>query len=223
MSPDLRIKEVLSPWGYSVHYEERPKYLGSDLTILYLATKGGVRHYARRISHPEQPDHYRRIAKIEDFTPRMARIIGPIEDVVLSVEAPGEKLWEMEIRPDPEIVEAHLLQFQRWAKAHDLVHGDLRPWNVFFDQHHAAQVIDLNLSAFVDDLLSRDNLPPRRVDLLTGHYAKCHPDLVAERNYMEIDRCDALRIGKLLRGEIGLSGAWPPGLVPLRRPSWCRP
>jgi hypothetical protein len=224
MTHSSTIEDILSPRGYQVQYVTREKYAGSDSTTLCIAIKGGVKYYAFKVCAPDHPDHHRRIQSIQDSCPRMAKIVGPIEDVVLSTEARGQNLWGMEVPPDPGIVEAQLLEFARWTQAHHLVHGDLRPWNVFFDHHYGVQVIDWrDLSAFVDDLLPRDTLPPRRGDLLgDGHYAKFHPKLVAQGNFTEIDRWDARLIGKLLRAEIGLSEAWQ-GPHPSRYPSWCKP
>jgi Phosphotransferase enzyme family len=225
MSNSATIEDILSPHGYRVHYVTREKYRGSERTTLCIAEKGGARHYAFKICAPDDPDHHRRIQSIEDLSPRVARFYVTVEGIVLSVEAPGHNLWEIEPAPDPHTVEAQLIEFALWTQRHQLIHGDLRPWNVFFDNDHGVQVIDwLNLSAFVDDLLPRGELPPRRNDLLGhGHYANVYPDLVAERNFTEIDLRDARLIGKLLKGEIGLAGAWPRGSHPSWRPSWCKP
>lgn len=142
----------------------------------------------------------------------MAPMVGPIKDIVLLEEAHGQMLWEMETSPNPDVVESQLVEFAIAAKNYGLIHGDLRPWNVFFDDDRGIQVIDWwCLSSFVDDLLPRAELPPRRADLLEeGHYAKFHPDLVAQGKFTEIDLADARLIGRLLRGEIDLSDsqAW---------------
>ena len=219
------IEDVLSPLGYQIQYVARPKYRGSALATLCVATKGGVRHYAFRIGAPDHPDHHRRIQCIEDVSPRMARVEVTAEGILLSVEARGQNLWEMEPVPDLRRVEAQLIEFALWTKKHQLIHGDLRPWNVFLDSEYGVQVIDWrDLSAFADDLLTRGELPARRSDLLgDGHYATFYPGLVAQRNFTEIDLTDARLIGKLLRGEIGLAEAWPRGSRPSWCPSWCKP
>jgi len=224
MDRGSKIEDILSPQGFQVQCVNREKYAGSDSTTICIAIKGGVKHYAFKVCPPDHPDHHRRIQTIQGSAPRMAKIVGPIEDVVLSVEARGQNLWEMDICPDPEIVEDHLLEFAMWTQTHDLIHGDLRPWNVFYDHTFGVQVIDWrDLSAFVDDLLPQGTRPPRRSDLLgVGHYAKFHPTLVARGHFTEIDRTDARLIGKLLRAEIGLSEAWS-GPHQSRRPPWCKP
>jgi Phosphotransferase enzyme family len=152
---------------------------------------------------------------------RLILLIGCLSDLVAG--SSGQNLWAMDTPPDPAVIEEQLLDFAQWAEAHHLIHGDLRPWNVFFDQHYGVQMIDWrDLSAFVDDLLPRDGQPPRRSDLLgEGHYAKFHPDLVTQAKFTEIDRSDARLIGKLLRGEIGISEAWL-GPHPHSFPRWCK-
>jgi hypothetical protein len=223
MTHGSTFEDILSPLGYQLEYITREKYPGSAVERLCIASRGSVKHYAFRISAPDHPDHHRRIQSIADSTPRVAAIVGPFEDIVLSVEAKGQNLWSMATPPDPATVEGQLLEFAGWTEAHNLIHGDLRPWNVFFDDHFGVQVIDWrNLSAFVDDLLPRDGVPPRRIDLLgEGHYAKFHPDLVALAKFTEIDRRDAMLIAKLLRGEIGIREAWL-GPHPTWFPDWCR-
>ena len=223
MTHSQTIKEILSPQGYQVQYVTRPKYAGSDPTTLCIATKGDVNHYAFKVCDPDHPDHHRRIQRIQDSCARMAKIVV-IQDVVLSTEARGQNLWGMEIPPDSKIVEAQLLEFAEWTKKHDLVHGDLRPWNVFYDHHEGVQVIDWrDLSAFVDDLQPRDTSPARRADLLgNGHYGKFHPELVEQGTFTEIDQLDARQIGKLLRAEIKPGEAWPGLYSSLQPPPWCK-
>jgi hypothetical protein len=225
MAHDSTIRDILSPQGYEVQYVCREKYRGSERTMLCVATRDGTRHYASKIVHPDHPDHHRRIQGL-DASPRAANFFVTPEGIVLSVEASGQNLWETEPVPDPRQIGAQLIEFALWTQRHQLIHGDLRPWNVFFDNHRGVQVIDwAMLSAFVDDLLPRGELPPRRFDLFDEgkHYAKSHPELVARGDFTGIDRCDALLIGKLLKGEIGLSEAWPRGSHPSWRPSWCKP
>jgi hypothetical protein len=131
---------------------------------------------------------------------------------VLLEEAHGHLLWDLDKAPEPAVVEAQLMEFARGTEKNLLIHGDLRPWNVFFDSERGVQVIDWwFLSSFIDDLLPRGPLPPLRADLLgEGHYVKFHASLVAQGRLTEIDQEDARRIGRLLRGEFGLSEAWQP-------------
>jgi len=218
------IADILGPLGYQIQYVTGEKYLGSEPATLTVATKDGVNYFAFKICAPDHPDHHRRIQSIQDPTPRMAKIVGPFEDVVLSSEVPGQNLWNMDVPPDPQIVEAQLREFALWTSCHQLIHGDLRPWNVIIDPLHGVKVIDWrDLSAFVDDLEPMHGLPPRRCDLLgQGHYGSFHPGLVAQKKFLEIDESDVHLIGKLLRGEIGLSEAWRKP-HPSNLPSWCKP
>lgn len=227
---DGTIQNVLSSEGYVVTTSLREKYRGAGRPqIVCIATKSGVTHYAFKVRTPDcvhdHADHYQRIRTIQDSIPRMARMVGPFEDVVLLEAAHGHLLWDLDKAPDPVTVEAQLIEFALGTGKNQLIHGDLRPWNVFFDDEHGVQVIDWwCLSSFVDDLLPRGVLPPRRADLLgEGHYVKFHPDLVAQGKLTEIDQEDARRIGKLLRGDIGLSEAWQPVYQISPRPAWCKP
>jgi hypothetical protein len=218
------IESLLSQQGYQVQFVTREKYRGSGPATLCIAVKGAVRHYAAGICAPDCPEHHRRIQTIEDVSRRMARFEVTPQGILLSMEARGQNLWEIEPAPDPGIIEAQLVEFARWTQKHRLIHGDLRPWNVFFDNEVGVQVIDWgNLSAFVDDLEPHGGLPARRSDLLgTGHYATFHPELVAQGKFTEIDLTDARLIGNLLKGEIGLAEAWP-GYHASWRPAWCKP
>ena len=225
-SHPFREKDILSPLGYKVTYCTREKYRGAEPAELCIAIKDGLKHYGFKIGPLDSSDHHRRIQQIQDTIPHMTKIVVPSDGVVLSIEAQGQNLWDIEPAPEAGIIEDQLLEFARATEAHHLVHGDLRPWNVFFDPKHGVQVIDWrDLSAFVDDLLPCGDHPPRRGDLLSeanGHYKKVHPDLVAQGNFTEIDRMDALLIGKLLRSEIRLRETWPPDSLPSQGPSWCR-
>jgi hypothetical protein len=227
---DATIQEILSLEGYVVTTSLREKYRGAGShQHVCIATKNSVTYYAFKVGTPDcvhdHADHYERIRTLQDSIPRMARMVGPFEDVVLLEAAHGQLLWDLDKAPDPAIVEAQLIEFALGTARNQLIHGDLRPWNVFFDSEHGVQVIDWwCLSSFVDDLLARGVLPARRADLLgQGHYAKFHPELVAGGKLTDIDQEDARRIGKLLRGDIGLSEAWQPVYRITPRPTWCKP
>lgn len=198
---------VLSAEGYEIKYEEGEKYRGSGAKKHRncIATKGGVRYFAFRISPPDHPRHHQRIQSIQGSIPHMARMLEPIQDVVLLEEAHGTNLWHMKAQPDPARIEDQLIEFALATGKHGLIHGDLRPWNVFCDNEQRIEVIDWwFLSSFVSDLAGE------RRDLVEGtdaHYVKFHSDLVSQGNFTELDLRDARTIGKLLRGEIELSDA----------------
>ncbi len=218
-------ESILSQRGYEVRYETRYTR-GAGAKRVCIAIKDGVRSFAFRIGHecPDDcPDHYQHIQNIQTSIPHMARMVGPIRDVVLLEAARGEMLWHMANRPDPSLVEDQLTEFALATKHNGLINGDIRPWNVFFDRDHGVQVIDWwCLSAFVSDLIGE---PPRRRDLVEGkgHYARLHPDLVSQRKFTDIDLSDARLIGRLLRGEIELSDkeAWLGEYRSMGRFLWC--
>ena len=196
--------------GNIVAYETR-QTRGAGVKRVCIAVKDGVRHFAFKICDKcpdDNPDHYQRIESIQTTIPHMARMVGPIEDIVLLEEARGILLWHLENRPDISLVESQLTEFALATKRNDLINGDIRPWNVFFDDRDGVQVIDWwCLSSFVSDLVGER---PRRRDLIDGqgHYSKFHPDLVSQNRFTDIDLFDARLIGRLLRGEIDLSEAW---------------
>src|ERR1700730_8925526 len=129
-------KLILSAYGYQARYEERPKERGSDASRHCIALKGGLEHFAFRVCPPDHPDHYQRIRSVQDSIPNMARMVGPVEDVDLLERASGEKRWEMDSAPGyAQIVEDQLIEYALGTKNNQLIHGDLRPWNVFFDKN----------------------------------------------------------------------------------------
>jgi hypothetical protein len=219
-----QLKSILSAAGYEVRCETIAKERGSEGTQHFIAMKNGVEHFAFQLCSPDDdPGHYRRIQSVQSTIPHMAKMVGPIEDVILLERARGKKLWELENAPDyAAVVERQLIDFALGTQRNQLIHGDLRPWNVFFDEDHGVQVIDWwNLSSFVDDLVG--DLPRRRDLVGEGkHYVTFHADLVAERHFTEIDLADARLIGRLLKREIGrLSEAWPQVDRRPWYPSWC--
>jgi hypothetical protein len=219
----MRYREaILSPLGYEITYQERRKYRGSSVKRLCIAVRNGVTYFAFRVCPPDTPEHYRRIERIQGSIPHMARIAGTIKDVVWLEKAHGELLWELASPPSPAVVESQLIEFALATKENQLIHGDLRPWNCFFDDKHGVQVIDWwVLSSFVDDLIGDT---PRRRDLIEAgkHYARFHPKLVQRGEFTEIDLADARLMGRLLRGEIELSDclAWRGEYGPLGRFPW---
>jgi hypothetical protein len=121
-------ESILSPRGYEVTYETR-QTRGAGEKRVCVAIKDGVRHFAFKICHEcpdDRPDHYQHIQSIQNSIPHMARMVGPIGDVVLLEEARGEMLWHMANRPDPSLVEHQLTEFALAAKDNDLIHGDIR-------------------------------------------------------------------------------------------------
>ena len=207
-------------------YQCRPKYRGAGSVKVCIATKNTVNYYATRIPPPDTPGHHCRIVNIQNSIPRMARLVGPFDDVILAEEATGTSLWDLDSVPDCGRVERELVEFAHATQEHNLIHGDLRPWNVYYDDRYGVQVIDwVSLSSFVDDLIGQD---PRRHDLtqdqngVKGHYWRFHPALIAQQAFTEIDVTDARLIGKLLKGEMRrLRDAWPDAHRLEAYPKWC--
>lgn len=200
-------EDVLRPHGYHVTYTKRPAYRGSDPKVICTATKGGTEYFAFK-----DPGHYHRIRLVQDSIPHMARMVEEIGDVILLETASGRLLWEIDAAPDPIAIERQLNEFAAGTEKNGLIHGDIRPWNIFVDDHCGISVIDWNLSRFVDDLRLGD-------DLLVGHFTNFHKGLKISE-LARMDLVDAHRIMQLLKGEIRFAQAWPQN--PLWYPAWCK-
>ena len=198
---------ILIPHGYAVKYDNGPKARGFDRANACIATKVGKTFYAFT-----DRGHYGRIKAVQDAIPHMARIDRIIEDVVLFEKADGKLLWDnLDPMPNIEDIERQLYEFAEGTKKCGLVHGDLRPWNVFFHKGRIT-VIDWDLSVFVEDM--RPDREP-----VKGHYARAHPGRPVHA-LADIDIVDAGRFARLMRGESTYKEIkWDrPGWVP----QWCR-
>jgi hypothetical protein len=207
--------DVLRAHGFDAQYLQRLKYRGSGLITLCIAEKQGKEFYAFRPEPAHFAEgHFRRLMDVQEAIPHMVRISEIIADVVLFEKAPGKLLWETESLPeDVTSIISQLEEFADATKAHGLINGDLRPWNVFLDEHMRVHVIDWDLSSFVDDLHPDQHL-------VKGHYRRFHGD-VSLPALAEIDPRDAERTGQLLTGKIGYAEAWGSS-HPSWLPPWCR-
>jgi len=88
----------------------------------------------------------------------MAKILDRVESFLLWEEAPGKLLWELEDgRPSLGSIEDALREFVSAIGTVKLVHGDLRPWNVFFESKTKQfTVIDWGYSCFIGEQKSED-------------------------------------------------------------------
>ncbi len=183
--------------GYKCEAEIRASYRGSThLAKVLTAKKYGQVGFVCLPSH-EDAQHFLRIQRIQDRLRGVAKIVDIIEERVFIVErAPGTLLWHIDDGlPDPEAIRSALDSFVGSLEQVGLVHGDLRPWNVFYDARKGFTVIDWGFSFFTRDSRSKKML---------GHLeASGH-----KQPFLHVDRLDADRIIQLVEGKLGWEDAW---------------
>jgi hypothetical protein len=142
----MRVREsIYAPLGYKTTYSRQPRFRGSGTIDLCHAEKDGKRFVA-----VPAKEHFSRIINIQDSIPHMARMSEMRDGHVLMEVAPGELVWHLERIDNPQIIEAQLTDFVAATSALDLVHQDIRPWNVFWDGTNIT-VIDWGNSRFGKD------------------------------------------------------------------------
>ena len=198
-------KSKVEPHGYTVNYITRLKYKGSFPSEVCIATKGDRRYFAFHAT-----SQLRRIRDIQDSIPHTSPIADIIDDIVLFDEAKGELLWEIEDLPQKSLIESQLHEFALGTKKNGLIHGDLRPWNIFFHADHGVSVIDWGDSEFVDELRIGHGL-------MAGRLNKHHNG----QKIVDVDLIDAERIAQMMRGEIEVEEVWP-GTGVTWCPRWCK-
>jgi serine/threonine protein kinase len=127
------------------------------------------------------------------------QILDVVEKRIFVVErAPGVLVWEMEDSlPFVSAIETHLDVFVSSLHQMGLVHGDIRPWNIFYDhEQQVFKVIDWGFSFFIGD-----NLDQKTSGHLSG---RGH----ANTPLLQIDSIDAQRTLQVLRGAISYEDAW---------------
>ncbi|HSZ59672.1 MAG TPA: phosphotransferase [Tepidisphaeraceae bacterium] len=199
-------KSILESHGYTAVYEEREKYRGGPKGLLCLARRGNSEYFAFK-----HKGRYRRLYEVQDSIPHMARIVDLVEDVAVFEKAIGKLLWDFEIVPDLDSVERQLSEFVSACQRNALVHGDLRPWNVFFDGKNIT-VIDWDSSRFTDELVEGD-------ELLIQLRAHGHKG-ISGSDAASVDSQELALLMRVLRSEIGLNAAWCYTRF-AGRPKWC--
>jgi hypothetical protein len=187
----------LASHGYRCEAEIKASYRGSThLSKVVTAKKDGQVGFVFVASH-EDAQHFLRLRSIQDAFLGAAKIVDVIENRVFIVErAPGTLLWHIEDGlPEPESFRSALDAFVGSLEQVGLVHGDLRPWNVFYDPRKGFTVIDWGFSFFTGD---------SRVMKMSGHFeASRH-----KQPFLHVDKLDADRIVQLVEGRIGWEDAW---------------
>jgi Phosphotransferase enzyme family len=156
-----------------------------------------------------------RIQSIQCRLPMAAQILDVIESRIFVVaRAPGVLLWEMEDGlPARDEIRLALDSLVESLKQVGLVHGDIRPWNVFYDASHKHyKIIDWGFSFFLDS-------PPCGKDSRLGHLAAGRH----EPPYSHVDRDDVNRTIQIIAGELSCEDAWAHRPDELTwRPKWAK-
>lgn len=141
-------------------------------------------------------EHYERIRIIQDRLHHAARITEIVGRAIISIAATGTLLWEMDLRPPADLLRPRLEEFVTSLRQERLVHADLRPWNVFFDNTTGSvTIIDWGFSFFMTE----------------GHpHADGH---LGDRGHRDtpVDRIDEADLGltlKVISGELSPEEAW---------------
>ncbi|HEX5245451.1 MAG TPA: phosphotransferase [Tepidisphaeraceae bacterium] len=139
----MRTREsIYIPLGYDVAYVKREKFRGwgsSPVEQEYcIARKDGAEFYAWY----DRDGLYADIMKVQDHIPHMARFREPAQNHILMEAASGQLIWHMNSAPDAAEVERQLSEFAASAGGNEFAHQDIRPWNVFIDEHSYITVID---------------------------------------------------------------------------------
>jgi hypothetical protein len=147
-----------------------------------------------------------KIKEIQQQLPLAAQITDVVDKVFIVERAPGVLLWEMDDEKAPD-VSGQLYSFVSSLELVGLVHGDIRPWNIFYDAAtKSIKVIDWGFSFFISDGIPQGAL---------GHirYRGHNPSQPST-----IDLNDADKTLKVLKGEISFESAWNHG--PNERDWW---
>jgi hypothetical protein len=180
------------------------------------AKKNGVSGFVHLSNSDEESKQLLRIKQIQERIPMAAKIVEVIEDRIFVIEkARGVLLWEIEDATRlPEFLEIQnaLDSFVASLKSVGLVHGDIRPWNIFYDSGiRTFKIIDWGFSFF-----SNDGVPGRTRNHLR---LRGHDSLPPET----VDAADAWKTISVLKGEETFEAAWGhDSSEMLWRPSWAK-
>ncbi|MBI3461714.1 MAG: hypothetical protein HY000_01440 [Planctomycetes bacterium] len=207
--------DVLQRHNLECHYEFQPKYLGctynpiAKLCFVKLPPQTGVAVHCTRQSRLDVVKH---LYATQNRVPHLAKILRICEDVAVFEFAQGSLLWHLET-VDVEFIQTRLRETVQALRDQDVVHGDIRPWNVVLSRSVPQQLwlIDWDLAIRIsspDQEIINNHLRDR------GH---------SGRPLEEIDLADLQRSVNVIRGEITPEQAWnhDPNSFGWR-PPWCR-
>jgi tRNA A-37 threonylcarbamoyl transferase component Bud32 len=141
----------------------------------------------------------------------MAAIAMKLERCFLWEEARGTLLWELEQgRPDLASIRTSIGEFVRALSGVRLVHGDLRPWNIFYEPETGKySVIDWGFSCFMGE--------PKSIGA-TAHITERNPGISDE----DLDALDLQKTIQALERPDKTEALWnhPPNMFRWRPTPW---
>jgi hypothetical protein len=200
--------------GYKCAVAFRRSYRGSiHLSQIVTVDLGDSLGFALMLP-PERVAHFRKTAAVQDQLPMAAKILEIVENRVAIVErVGGTLLWELEDNLPPVSEINHALGlFVSCLMRVNLIHADIRPWNVFYDSTRKEfRVIDWGFSFF-----NGDQVDPKTRGHLQGRGYRDTP-------HQAVDGMDATKTVQVLRGEVSYESAWHHGPNEMEwRPKWAK-
>lgn len=209
------IEEILRAHGYLPETTVRPSYRGSSAgpQPITRVTKEGFKGYAADASAAGMLEHLRRIESVQDQIPHVARIHEFVDTIVVIEEGTGTLLWELETAPQHiATIRAAVEETSRALRQIGLVHADVRPWNLVFEETAGKLTLfDWGYSFFTNEPSFGNldaHLAARGFDRTRGHDITQH----------DIEACLAILEGSRRPEDIWHHQHWEFWW----RPSWCR-
>src|SRR5215216_5568651 len=127
-------KCILKDQGYLCEVEVRHSYKGSrDYSTVIRVSKNEVRYLLFKVPF-WRVGHFRRIIQNQAQLRMVPKLVHVAESIFLIEECGGTLLWETEDNAQfLNRLPSALAQFVSSLRRIGLVHGDIRPWNIFYD------------------------------------------------------------------------------------------
>lgn len=209
---------ISNGWNCEVIFRRAYRGTGEPVLAIITGTKESPNQEGiiSAIKDRDQVERFKAIKGIQDQLPHAAKILEIIDNIVITEKVHGKLLWEIEDKvdlPSEESLESELLSIVGELKNSNLVHGDIRPWNLFYNSETKdLKLIDWGFSFFIGKRLfgnTQNHLNER------GHSGRPHAD---------IDSIDAQRTLRVFKREISPEKAWDHKEKSWSwRPNWASP
>jgi Phosphotransferase enzyme family len=206
---------ILKDQGYSCKVEVRHPYKGNRAYSTVIRASKDRIHYLLFQVPFWRVGHYRRIVQNQHQLKMVPKLVHFAESIFLIEKCEGTLVWETDDNAQfCDQLPSALAQFVSSLGRVGLVHGDIRPWNIFYDRNNKEfKIIDWGFSFFLGEDLSkeplwhlRDHLQARGHDLAKPH---------------QVDHTDALKTEQIVKGTLRLEDAWLHQADDIEwRPSW---